>query len=63
MTAQVRDILQSFDMLPEIDKRDLAAEIIKRSLALAEPPLTDEQLVVAAEEIFLELDRSEAGHA
>jgi hypothetical protein len=33
MTAQVRDILQSFDTLPEIDRRDLATEIIKRSLA------------------------------
>ncbi len=63
MTAQVRDILQSFDMLPEIDRRELATEIIKRSLAMKEPPLTDEQLVVATEEVFLELDRSEAGHA
>ena len=63
MTTQVREILQSFDMLPEIDKRELAAEIIKRSLALNEPPLTDEQLVSVAEETFLELDRSEAGNA
>ncbi len=63
MTTQVREILQSFDMLPEVDKRELSTEIIKRSLTLDEPPLTDEQLVDAAEELFLELDQNEADHA
>ena len=63
MTVQVRNILESFDLLPEVDKREFVAEIIKRSLMLDVPPLTDEQLVGAAEETFLELDRREANHA
>jgi hypothetical protein len=63
MTAQVRTILESFDMLPEVDKRELATEIIRRSTLLDAPPLTDQQLVGVAEETFLELDRREASNA
>jgi hypothetical protein len=63
MTAQVRTLLDSFDLLPDPDKQELAAEIIRRSLMFSTPPLTDEQLVGAAEEIFVALDRSEEGHA
>ena len=63
MTTQVREILQSFDLLPDGDKRELAREILRRSLTLAADPLTDEQLVGMADEVFLDLDRGEAGHA
>ncbi len=55
MTTQVRNILDSFDMLSEADKRELAAEIMRRSQMFDGPPLTGEQLVGAAEETFLEL--------
>jgi len=61
MTTQVRNILESFDLLPEVDKRELTAEILRRSQTLAMPPLTDEELIGAANETFLELDRREAG--
>jgi hypothetical protein len=63
MTAQVRNFLESFDTLSDFDKRELAAEILKRSQMLDSPPLSDEQLIGAAEETFLELDRREANHA
>jgi hypothetical protein len=60
MTAQVQDMLRTFDLLPDGDKRELASEILRRTLILDVPPLSDEQLVGAAEELFLQLDRSEA---
>jgi hypothetical protein len=60
MTAQVQEILHTFDLLSEGDKRELAGEILRRTLMLDVPPLSDEQLVGAAEELFLQLDRSEA---
>jgi hypothetical protein len=60
MTAQVQEMLHTFDLLPDGDKRELASEILRRTLMLDVPPLSDEQLVGAAEEIFLQLDRSEA---
>ena len=63
MTTQVRTILESFDMLPEVDKRELVTEIIRRSQLLDTLPLTDEQLVGAAEKTFLELDRREVNDA
>jgi hypothetical protein len=63
MTTQVRDFLESFDTLSELDKRELATEILKRSQMLDVPPLTDVQLLSAAEETFLELDRREAHNA
>ena len=63
MTAQIREMLQTFDLLPEGDKRELASEILRRTLTLDVPPLSDQQLVVAAEEVFLQLDRSEADDA
>jgi hypothetical protein len=63
MTTRVRNILESFDLLSETDQRELASEILRRSRRLDIPPLTDEQLVFAAEETFLELDRREANDA
>jgi hypothetical protein len=60
MTAQVQDMLRTFDLLPEGEKRELAGEILRRTLMLDVPPLSDEQLVGAAEDLFLQLDRSEA---
>jgi len=63
MTTQVQNILTSIDMLPDADKRELTAEILRRSQMFDAPPLTDQQLIGAAEDAFLELDRREANHA
>ena len=63
MTAQVQDMLHTFDLLPDGDKRELVNEILRRSLTLDVPVLSDEQLVGVAEELFLQLDRSEAADA
>ncbi len=60
MTAQLQDMLHTFDLLPDGEKRDLASEILRRTLMLDAALLSDEQLVGAAEEIFLQLDQSEA---
>ena len=63
MIAHVQEILHSFDLLPERDKGELAAEILRRSMTLDLPPLSDDQLVGAADELFLQLDRNEAADA
>jgi hypothetical protein len=60
MTVAVQNILKSYERLPEVEKRELAAEIIRRSLELNLSPLSDEDFVLNAEEIFLELDRRES---
>ena len=60
MTTQVRELLHSFELLPDGDKRELAAEILRRSLTLDALPLSDEQFIMTAEEVFLQLDEREA---
>jgi len=49
--------------LPELEKKEVAAAILHRTLQLNFPPLSDEELVLSAEEVFLELDRREAADA
>ena len=59
MSATVEELLDSFDHLPEAEKRKLASEIIRRTLELDLPSLTDDELVLNAEALFLELDQRE----
>ena len=59
MPTVVENILHSFEALPEADKRELAAEIMRRFLRFESPPLSDDDLVGNAENLFLDLDRRE----
>ena len=60
MTTSVQHLLASFDVLPEAEKRELALEILRRTVNFDTPALSDEELVLSAEELFLELDRRES---
>ena len=62
MTTAVKNILRSYELLPELEKRELVYQIIRRSLKFDLPPLSEEQLVFNADELFLELDRRESQH-
>ena len=59
MTTSSQNILDSFDQLPESEKQQVASEIIRRTVNLNLPALSDEELVLSAEELFLELDQRE----
>ena len=60
MVTDVRNLIDTFDRLSEAEQREAAAQILRRTLNFDVPPLSDEELVLSAEEIFLELDRREA---
>ncbi|MCI0491036.1 MAG: hypothetical protein L0229_30975 [Blastocatellia bacterium] len=60
MSTAVEEMLNSFDHLSESEKREVASEIIRRTRVLDFPPLTDEELILNAEAIFLELDQRES---
>jgi hypothetical protein len=62
MTKSVEELLNSFEKLPEVEKRELASEIIRRSLTLDLPELSDESLIGAADDILLQLDKEESIH-
>jgi hypothetical protein len=62
MTTLVQELLNTFDRLTESERRELTLEILKRVVNLDFPPLSDEDLVLSAEGLFLELDKQEATH-
>jgi hypothetical protein len=63
MTVQIQEILHSFDLLPDGEKREVVAEILRRGLAMDSPQMSDDDLVSAAEDIFLGLDSREKSDA
>ena len=60
MSTSGEELLRSFDLLPEVEKHKVAKEILLPSLELRSAPVTDEELVLNAEQVFLELDRRES---
>lgn len=62
MTTVVHELLKTFDQLTDLEQMELASEILKRVIDLDFPPLSDQDLVFNAEELFLELDRQESAH-
>ena len=59
MSTTTSEILEPFDHLAEDEKREVASEIIRRTRELELPPLTDDELALNAEALFLELDKRE----
>jgi hypothetical protein len=59
MSSPAQQLLEEFDLLSEADRREVAAAILRRILAMNWPPLSDDELVLNAEAIFLELDQQE----
>jgi hypothetical protein len=62
MSTAVEELLHSFDDLSEADKLSVASEIIRRTARFDLPALTDDELVLNAEAVFLDLDRRESGN-
>jgi len=62
MTAVVKELLKSFDQLTDSEQLELTSEILKRVTHLDFPPLSDEDLVLNAEGLFLELDKQESAY-
>jgi uncharacterized protein YbjT (DUF2867 family) len=60
MTALVQELLNTFDRLTDSERLDLVSEVLKRTVYLNFPPLSDEDLALNAEGLFLELDEYEA---
>ncbi len=60
ISTTVEELLKLFDLLSEVEKHKVASEILRRSLELRSAPLTDKELALNAEQVFLELDRRES---
>ena len=62
MTTAIQ-LLDAFDLLSAPEQQSVACEILRRIRDIDLPPLSDEELVLSAEALFLELDRREATDA
>lgn len=62
MSALAQEILESFDRLPDTEQLEIALEILRRLVNVDFPPLTDEDLALNAEELFLALDQKEVDY-
>jgi hypothetical protein len=60
MTTLVEELLNTFEQLTDSERLDLVLEILKRTVDLDFPPLSDDDLVLNAEGLFLELDEEES---
>jgi hypothetical protein len=59
MTEAAQRILDTFERLPEDDKRSVLTEILRRTATDDYPLLDETDWTLAAEQVFLELDRAE----
>lgn len=62
MTTVVQELLNTFDRLTDSERLELVSELLKRVIHLDFPPLSDEDLVLNAEGLFLELDQQESAY-
>jgi hypothetical protein len=60
MTILVEELLNTFERLTDSERLHLVLEILKRTVYLDFPPLSDDDLVLNAEGLFLELDEEES---
>lgn len=62
MTATAQELLNTFDALPDTEQIEIALAILRRLANLDFPPLTDDDLALNAETLFLALDEQEADY-
>ena len=60
MITTTQEIIEKFGQLPMSEKKIVVSVILRDTLEVETPVLSDEELVLSAEEIFLELDQREA---
>ena len=59
MTLPGKKLLESFDQPSDAEKREIASAILRRAIRFDSLPLSDEDLVAQADELFRELDARE----
>lgn len=59
MNSRSQQLLNAFEQLPEMEKQQVVAEILRRTITQDIPALSDEELIVNAEALFLSLDEFE----
>jgi hypothetical protein len=61
MTAAGKHIVEDFRTLPDEEKSEVLADLLRISREIEVPILSGDELVAAVEDLFLSYDRDEAG--
>ncbi len=60
MSTAARQLIESFEALPESDQREVLVELLRHTFESSYSALSDEELLLAANQVFQELDQREA---
>jgi hypothetical protein len=60
VTAQGKHIIDEFEALPDQTKREVLAELIRSARFIEYPEVPEDELLSAANDIFLDYDRRES---
>ena len=59
MAADAKHIVEDFQALPDVAKREVLAELVRISGRIDYPSVSDEELLSAANDVFLAYDERE----
>jgi hypothetical protein len=59
LTDTAKSLLDTIDALPEVERHEIFREVLRRVVLSEHNSPNDEDLVSAADEVFLSLDRTE----
>lgn len=60
MTAEAKHLIEDFGALPDLEKREVLTELLRLSRHLEYPSMNDDELLSAADEVFLAYERQES---
>ena len=60
MSTVARQLIESFEALPEADQREVLVELLRHTSESFYSAPSDEELLLAADQVFQELDQREA---
>jgi hypothetical protein len=63
MSTDSQKVINSFDALPIVEQREVMSELLHKAAQWDTPPLSDDDFVRLADEVFLELDRRQAANS
>ena len=61
MTEAARHLLETFRDLSDVDKREVLTVLLREAIQVSHSAPSDDDLTAAADEVFLDLGRAEAG--
>lgn len=60
MSTAARQLIESFEALPEVDQREVLVELLRHTFESSYSAPSDKELLLAADQVFQELDQREA---